>query len=151
MRFTRSAVFGSVSAALVVIIGGVALHAGSVWIPISAWWDTSDIMHRILVELRLPRAILVLLCGALLSVSGAVIQSLFRNPLADPGLIGVSGGAAFAAVLWQVLGAPLIDHPLADLLGLPLSAFLGGVLVTAVVMRLSSGGQGLSVVVMLLM
>ncbi len=151
MRFTRSAFFGSVSAALVVIIGGVALHAGSVWIPISAWWDTSDIMHRILVELRLPRAILVLLCGALLSVSGAVIQSLFRNPLADPGLIGVSGGAAFAAVLWQVLGAPLIDHPLADLLGLPLSAFLGGVLVTAVVMRLSSGGQGLSVVVMLLM
>ena len=151
MSFGRSVYPWGFAIVLLFIASLLALHAGSVWIPFSAWWNTDDVMHRILVELRLPRVFLVLLSGALLSVSGAVVQSLFRNPLADPGLIGVSGGAAFSAVLWQVVGAPLISDPIALFLGLPLSAFLGGVLVTIMVMRLSSGGRGLSVVVMLLM
>ena len=65
------------------------------------------LQHRdriIIFDIRLPRAILGFLIGASLAVSGAVMQGLFRNPLADPGLVGVSSGASLGAVAMIVLG-----------------------------------------------
>jgi len=82
----------------------------------------------VLEAVRLPRTALGLLVGAGLAVSGAMMQGLFRNPLADPGIVGVTSGAALAAVVAIVLG-PTLLLPVALLFGnqfLPLMAFLGG-------------------------
>ncbi len=75
--------------------------------------------------IRLPRVALGLGAGATLGIAGAALQALFRNPLADPGLIGVSGGAACGAVGWIVLGAsaPAWMH---GALSTPLAAFVAG-------------------------
>lgn len=84
----------------------------------------------IILQVRLPRLLLGLLIGAALASSGALMQGLFRNPLADPGLIGVSAGAALAAAATIVLG----DRLLAPLIGalpfsaLPVGAFAGGLI-----------------------
>lgn len=86
----------------------------------------------VVLAIRLPRTLLVMLVGAALALSGAVMQGLFRNPLADPGLVGVSAGAALAAGLMIVLG----DILLVPLMGklpfalLPLAAFVGGLAFT---------------------
>ncbi|KPF47048.1 iron ABC transporter permease [Rhizobium sp. AAP43] len=84
---------------------------------------------RIILEaVRLPRTGMGLLVGAALGVSGAIMQGLFRNPLADPGIVGVTSGAALAAVLAIVLG-PTLLLPLQQIFGdhfLPLMAFIGG-------------------------
>ena len=104
--------------------------------------------HRyVLVNLRLPRSIFAVLIGSALSVSGAMMQGLFRNPLADPGLLGVSSGAALGAATVIVLGLALPVYPL---LTLPLAAFAGGVVATIVVMRLSFQSGRASVASMLL-
>ena len=82
----------------------------------------------VLLELRLPRVLMGFLVGASLAVSGAVMQGLFRNPLADPGLTGVSSGAGLGAVVAIILGDRLLGT-LAPALGsllLPLAAFFGG-------------------------
>lgn len=110
--------------------------------------------HVVMVveSIRMPRTILGMLVGAALAVSGAAIQGLFRNPLADPGLIGVSGGAAFAAVASIVLGGSVLK-PLHDLLGiysLPMMAFLGGFITTLLVAWIASSRFGTSVTTMLL-
>ena len=94
----------------------------------------------VLLTIRMPRVILGLLIGAALGISGAAIQGLFRNPLAAPGLIGVSSGAGLAAVLVIVLGATLLEGA-TQLFGrytLPLAAFLGGALTTLIIYRLST-------------
>ena len=83
-----------------------------------------------LFSIRLPRVLLAMAVGAVLGVSGTALQALFRNPLADPGLVGVSGGAACGAVGWIVLGSslPAWMHTAA---GMPLAAFLSGLAATA--------------------
>src|SRR5258708_1283457 len=63
--------------------------------------------YYVVTELRLPRMILAFLVGAVLAISGAILQTLFRNPLADPSLIGVSSGAALGAALALVYGSPV--------------------------------------------
>jgi len=82
----------------------------------------------VLIDIRLPRTLLALFVGSSLAVAGAMLQGLFRNPLADPGLIGVSSGAALAAVATIALGngiaAPILQ-PL-GVYALPVTAFLGG-------------------------
>ena len=67
--------------------------------------DSGTAEYRILVHLRLPRVLMALVVGASLSVSGAMFQSLFRNPLSDPYTVGVSGGAALGASAAIVLGS----------------------------------------------
>ncbi len=81
-------------------------------------WSQSD--EIIILTLRLPRVLLAGFIGGGLAVSGAVLQALFRNPMADPGIIGVSSGGALAAVIALATGFASI-HPLA----LPAAAFLG--------------------------
>jgi iron complex transport system permease protein len=108
---------------------------------------------RLIIEhIRLPRTLTGLLVGATLALTGAVMQGLFRNPLADPGLIGVSSGAALGAAVSIVLGGALFSGlpsglmPYATVLG----AFIGGVATTLLVYRLGQSSQGTSVASMLL-
>lgn len=81
----------------------LSLVAGKVWVPFSAWTGT-DPRWLIIAELRAPRTILAVVIGAGLGLSGAAMQGFLRNPLADPGLFGVSSGAALGAVLSLYLG-----------------------------------------------
>ena len=83
----------------------------------------------VLWGIRLPRVLLAVLVGGTLAVSGAIMQGLFRNPLAEPGLVGVSAGASLAAATFMVLGAPILKHLHDDfaLFGLPIAAFGGAI------------------------
>jgi len=66
--------------------------------------EQDALAHRVLVDVRLPRVVLGMTAGAGLAIAGTAMQALFRNPLADPGLIGISSGAAVGAVAAIVLG-----------------------------------------------
>lgn len=99
----------------------LSLMAGKLWIP-PADWLADGANGWIMAELRLPRAILGLTIGAVLGLSGAVLQGYLRNPLADPTVVGVSSSAALGGVTAIFLG--LTVHPLA-LFG---CAMLGGAL-----------------------
>jgi len=92
----------------------------------------------VILEVRMPRAVLGFLVGAALAASGATMQGLFRNPLADPGVLGVTSGASLGAVSTIVLGGTLLA-PLTSVFGifmLPLMAFVGALVVTYILYRL---------------
>jgi iron complex transport system permease protein len=128
---------GSPTAILAAFIRGEAIPAQD-WI--------------IVMEIRLPRLILGLIVGAALAVSGAVMQGLFRNPLADPGLVGVSAGAGLGAIVAIVLGG-LLPATAGALIGqwlVPFAAFLGGWASTLVLYRVSTRDGRTSVATMLL-
>lgn len=105
----------------------------------------------ILGQIRLPRTLLGLTVGAVLALCGVAMQGLFRNPLADPGLVGVSSGAALGAAIAIVGGVALggLPEAFAPYL-LSFSAFLGGLGVTALVYRLGRRNGETSVATMLL-
>ncbi len=107
--------------------------------------------QMILGQIRVPRTLLGLAVGAVLALSGVAMQGLFRNPLADPGLVGVAAGAAVGAAVAIVGGSWLGGMPeaLAPYL-LSLCAFLGGLAVTALVYRLGRRDGQTSVATMLL-
>jgi len=110
------------------------------------------VQQAILINIRLPRVFLAVMVGAALAISGAAMQGLFRNPLADPGLIGVSSGAALTTAIAIVI-LSTITSPLIDFLGialLPLAAFIGGISATIVVYRLSTTNGKTNVATMLL-
>lgn len=98
----------------------------------------------VLFDLRLPRTLIGLFVGAALAVAGAMMQGLFRNPLADPGIVGVSAGAGLFAVATIALSDTILSG-WANLLGIyaiPVSAFLGGALATLIlVLAAGRGGQ----------
>jgi iron complex transport system permease protein len=106
----------------------------------------------ILYSIRLPRVILAGLVGVCLAVCGATMQGLFRNPLADPSLIGVSSGASAGASLMIVMGggALLQVGQFTGLSVVALGAFAGGFLAVIVVYRLATSSSGTSVATMLL-
>ncbi|WP_315502947.1 iron ABC transporter permease [Actinomyces radicidentis] len=89
----------------------------------------------VVMSLRMPRVLFGALSGAALAVAGAALQSLFRNPLADPGVIGVSGGASAGAVAAIVLLPPLATAAVAW--AVPAAAFVGGLLATALIYALA--------------
>jgi iron complex transport system permease protein len=106
----------------------------------------------VLGVVRAPRVLMAALIGAGLGAAGAAMQGLFRNPLADPGLIGVSAGAGLAAVAAIVLGGSVFGAA-AGLLGLwllPLAAFVGGLVATLLMARLGTVGGVTSVATLLL-
>ncbi|BCA30848.1 FecCD family ABC transporter permease [Metapseudomonas otitidis] len=113
--------------------------------------DGLEQAELILAQIRLPRTLLGLAVGAVLAVSGVAMQGLFRNPLADPGLVGVSSGAGLGAAVAIVGGAAVggLPEALAPYL-LSISAFAGGFLITALVYRLGRRDGQTSVVTMLL-
>ena len=101
--------------------------------------------QAIILELRLPRTLLAVLVGAMLAQCGAVMQGMFRNPLADPGIIGVSAGAAVGAVLAIYLSpAPSIGWTV------PIAAFCAGLATSLLIYRLARSSLGTSVLVLLL-
>ncbi|MDK3017331.1 FecCD family ABC transporter permease [Pseudodonghicola flavimaris] len=106
----------------------------------------------VLGQIRLPRLVTGLLVGAALAVSGAVMQGLFRNPLADPGLVGVGAGAGLGAVAAIVLSG-LLPAGLAAATGMytvPIAAFVGGWAATLILYRVSTRAGRTSVATMLL-
>ncbi len=108
--------------------------------------------QAVLWSIRLPRVLLALIVGGGLGAAGAAMQALFRNPLADPSLTGVSGGGALAATSVIVAGA-LVAPGLARGLGvatLPLAAFCGGLVVSVVVYRLATRSGHTSIAALLL-
>lgn len=108
-------------------------------------------IDTILFDIRLPRILLAIFVGAVLATTGAVMQGLFRNPLADPSLIGVSSGASVGASLMIVSAGGFIQG--GALVGISLvsiGAFVGGFTATLLVYRLATSGMGTSVTTMLL-
>lgn len=93
---------------------------------------------NVLLQIRLPRLLLAILVGGGLGITGASLQGLFRNPLVEPGLIGVSTGGALFAVIFIVFGASIPTWHYLGPFALPLAAFAGGLLNTYIVYRISS-------------
>jgi len=103
-------------------------------------------VRDIFLKLRLPRVTLAAEIGAGLAVSGAVFQALLRNPLAEPYILGISGGAAVGAVAAMVLGVAG-----GSVLALPLSAFSGALLAMVLVLAMAgAGGRGMDTRILLL-
>lgn len=135
---------------LVLFLAGavlLGLLTGPAHVPLSALGDvllgrTGTPEAHILIYLRLPRVALALVVGAGLGVSGAVLQALLRNPLADPTLIGVSSGAAMGAAAFIVLGVAAA--------ALPVAAFVGAIGALAIVYAVGSRAGGLDVARILL-
>ena len=137
-----------VSAAVLVVVFTASLTIGPTGLTLSSLpralsaalfgaQSAEDMQARlVLLEVRLPRTLLAAFVGAALATSGALMQGLFRNPLADPGLIGVSSGAALAAVVMIAFSggfaAPLVW--LFGIYALPLAAFAGGLSTTLILM-----------------
>ena len=130
-------------------LGSGATGLGPARLVQAAMGDGLSALERtVLVDIRLPRLVMGMLVGAALAVSGAVMQGLFRNPLADPGLVGVSAGAGLGAIAAIVLGGLLPFAPGPWLV--PGAACLGGWLTTLTLYRIATRGGQTSVATMLL-
>jgi iron complex transport system permease protein len=163
-RDNRSHLAKLVIAALVLLLIGVFLFSlgsgasdASVWRLVLALSgiapDQLDALDRIVVlDIRLPRAIIGMLIGSALAVAGAILQGLFRNPLADPGIVGVSAGAGLGAVCFIVLGTTVLA-PVTAILGIysvPIGAVIGCAATTVLLYRVSTRHGATSVATMLL-
>ncbi len=122
----------------------VSLAIGSVFIPPAELWraitgsSSSDIFPTILWNIRLPRTMLIALVGAALAGSGAAYQGLFRNPLADPYLIGVASGAGLGAILAMSIRWP---YSTLGLFAVPMAAFLSSLLTVYLVYTFAQIGR----------
>lgn len=126
--------------------GGVPIAAASILNQVFGDAGAAGLSPReaaVLVQIRLPRIVLAAFVGAAVASAGAALQGLFRNPLADPGLIGVSGGAAFATTAAIVLGAT-------GAFVVPFAAFAGGAAATAAIFGLARVNGVISAPAMLL-
>jgi iron complex transport system permease protein len=124
----------------------ISLLAGRVWLPVAEVWQGlwsphGDLAAAIVTQLRLPRAVLALEVGGALGLSGAVLQGVTRNPLAEPGLLGVSSGAALGAVLAIYFGAATHFAAAA-----PLAGLAGALLASMLTFALGSGGGTITLV-----
>jgi len=158
-RLSRARRLHGLLALLLVVVALTSLTVGATGVQI---WDVAGKLLRgdelsamervVLLDIRLPRLAMGLAVGAALAVSGAVMQGLFRNPLADPGIVGVSAGAGLGAILAIVLGG-LLPPALAFLPGpylVPVAAFLGGWVTTLLLYRVATRRGHTSVATMLL-
>ncbi len=126
---------------LLIVLGAIAgasflfaLLTGSVGLDWQTVWGSGDVQQRLIIELRLSRAINAFACGGLLALAGALLQVLLRNPLADPYILGVSGGASVGALLALLLGVGGV--------WMTGSAFAGAMLSIFLVFALAHGGGG---------
>lgn len=147
---------------LVLVLGILAVASAAIGATgTSLWGALADLAagrelatseRVILFDIRLPRTLMCMTVGAALAVAGAILQGLFRNPLADPGIVGVSAGASLGAITAIVLGGLLPATVLAwagpSLVAL--SAFLGAWLLTLLLYRVSTRNGQTSVATMLL-
>ncbi|MEM1404195.1 MAG: iron ABC transporter permease [Pseudomonadota bacterium] len=139
---------------LLVLALALAISIGAVRVPVSAIWRDdialTNLQQMVLLELRLPRIVLAAAVGAALAVSGAVLQGLFRNPLAEPQLIGVSSGAALGAIAMIVLGSGLAMPDAIKPYSVALAAITGALAVTSSLYFFASRRGGSDVTTMLL-
>ncbi|AUS30700.1 iron ABC transporter permease [Rhodococcus sp. FH8] len=129
------------SAAVAITLGPAGLSVGEVASIVVGHLggtaaDVTPIRDGIVWDLRLPRTLLAALCGAGLGLCGAIMQSLLRNPLADPFVLGISSGASTGAVLIVILGVG------SGLIGLSSGAFIGAVISFALVLLLAHAAGG---------
>jgi len=121
----------------------LSLAIGSIFIPPEELWrtltgvTTNETFRTILWNIRLPRTVLIALVGAALAGSGAAYQGLFRNPLADPYLIGVASGAGLGAVIAMSINWP---YTILGLLAVPLAAFIASLLTVYLVYNFAHVG-----------
>ncbi|HEY4566063.1 iron chelate uptake ABC transporter family permease subunit [Planococcaceae bacterium Storch 2/2-2] len=131
-----------VTLALLLVVSGIgSLMIGPVSFTLSEVWQSlvtegDTLAHRIVWELRLPRMLIGAIVGMSLAVAGAILQGVMQNPLADPGIIGVTSGAGLAATAIMIIFPAYIGF-------LPLAAFLGA-LVTALLIYAMSWKKGTS-------
>lgn len=146
---------------LLAIIGSLLIGPLSIsFFEIATSWSTSiqdqtlQLQKYVIVELRIPRVLTAFAVGGGLAICGVCMQGLFRNPLADPGLIGVSSGSALGAVLIIVLGNQILALSGIGVwflpVMLPLAAFFGGVIVTYCVYKVASFGNKTDTALLLL-
>lgn len=131
---------GSVLADLIGQIPGVRIDSG-----------LSAAQHAILWRIRLPRVVLGALVGGTLAIAGAAYQGVFRNPLADPYLLGVSSGAGVGATVMIVTGAASASGAALGSYGIPVAAFVGGIVAVAATYGLGrsvGGGRGEVVIIL---
>ena len=104
---------------LIVIAFAASLLAGRVWLPPSSLLSSPDSLAGLIIQdIRLPRTVLALITGAVLALSGAVLQGFTRNPLAEPALLGVSSGAALGAVIAIYFGLAALSPVTGPLMGI---------------------------------
>lgn len=134
---------------LAVVVGVIAIGVGSVTIPvpeiIKTLFSTSTtaVHDTIILDIRLPRVLLAMIIGANIAISGALLQAVMGNPLADPGLTGVTSGAA-VCVLIIMLAMPEYTN------FIPIAAFVGGLLAATVVYSLAWRRNGISPITIIL-
>ena len=112
----------------------------------------ANIYEGVFIQLRLPRVLLCAITGAILAVSGVLMQGLFRNPIVEPGLVGTSSGAAFGASIVFVM-APAFSPAFKTFAGpllVPVVAFLGALLATFIVYSLAKNAKRVSIMSLLL-
>jgi len=131
-----SSLFLVIALLLSLAIGSVAIAPSELWNALMG--RSSELINTILWEIRLPRTILIALVGAASGGSGAAYQGLFRNPLADPYLIGIAAGAGLGAVLAMSVQW---SYSFWGLLATPLAAFAGALLTVTIVYFLARIGQ----------
>lgn len=146
-------IFPVLTISLVAVLG-LSLGLGAINVPPPRIWTAlvsrataADSDVTIIWHLRLPRALLAAAVGAALAASGAGFQGLFRNPLADPFVIGASSGAAFGATLAIILGFDALSPALG---AVPLAAFVGALAAVLVAYLIAGAGRGSSVGTLLL-
>ncbi|GAA5216796.1 FecCD family ABC transporter permease [Corallincola platygyrae] len=145
---TALVIIALLSPMLAASFGAAQIEFADVWratcAQLGGGCDISHIKQKIIIDIRLPRVLLAFIAGAGLALSGAVLQTVTRNPLADPYLFGISSGASFGAVMViAVLG-------LGATIALPMGAFVGSALSVALVVAMSSRPGGNQIERMLL-
>ena len=136
-----------------IVVGPMTISVADSFKGLTPWANELPTHIQLVIhQIRLPRTILCMVVGAILAISGTVMQGLFRNPLAEPGIIGVSAGAGLgAAIAIVVFSSVAMQYPLLmNIAAVPLFAFLGGALTTLLVYSLGTSRNGTSVAVMLL-
>lgn len=113
---------------LLFVAAGFSLCAGDQWLSPARWFGSEG--QLFVWQIRLPRTLAVILVGAALALSGTIMQALFENPLAEPGLLGVSNGAGVGLIAAVMLGGGALSP-----WGVSLSAILGALLITLILLR----------------
>lgn len=140
---------------LLIALSIIDLSVGATSIPLTqicaalVGGDCPETTAKIVINIRLIKAVVALLCGAALSVSGLQMQTLFRNPLAGPYILGISSGASLGVAIF-ILGAPLLGLPMAfTQLGVAGAAWIGAALVLVIIAAVSQRIKDIMVILIL--
>lgn len=140
---------------IAIAFGAVSILPGEMFSALKHFFQgkgPANIYEGVFLQLRLPRVLLCAITGAILSVSGVLMQGLFRNPIVEPGLVGTSAGAAFGASIVFVMAANMSKEvkSITGPLLVPLFAFAGALLATYTVYSLAKNSKRVSILSMLL-